>query len=111
MTMEEDKPHRELEKPHHTKALVGVEVEEAVGGCPSTGATPQALQLLDLSSPSAATAAEGRASQIQPVTIHKTRSTPRILEDKGQEQHHLKDDEALARTPVQRLPNSPMAPE
>jgi len=61
---EEDEPHRELEKPHRTKALVGVEVEEAVGGRPSTGATPQALQLLDLSSPSATTAAEGRTSQI-----------------------------------------------
>jgi hypothetical protein len=117
--VEEDlEHHRELEEPHRTLALKGVEVDTrperqdgAVGGHPSTGATPQPLQLLDLSSPSAATAAEGRTSQIQPATIHKTRSKPGILEDKGHEQHHLKDNEALARTPVQKLLNLPMEPE
>ena len=48
---EEDEHPLELKKTHRTLALRGVEVEEAVGGRPSTGAAPRLLQLLDLSSP------------------------------------------------------------
>ena len=36
--------------------------------------------------------AEGRPRQIQPATIHNIHSTSRILEAKGQEQHHLQGE-------------------
>jgi hypothetical protein len=50
---EDNRHHFELEKPHRTLAFEGVEVDtclirwdEAVGDRPSTGAAPQALQLV-----------------------------------------------------------------
>ena len=117
-TEEDAGQHLEQEKSHRPQALKGVEKDtrrerrdEAFGGRPSTEAAPRPILLLDLSSPSTDPAAEGRPRQIQPATFHSTRSTPRILEAKGQEQHHLKGDEDPSRTPVQQLPNSPVAPE
>ena len=71
-TGEEDEHPLELKKTHPTLALRGVEVEEAIGGHPSTGAAPRLLQLLDLRSPQTTTAvAEGRLAQIQPATVLK----------------------------------------
>jgi len=108
--VEEDERPRELKKSHRTSAFVGVEIEEALGGRASTGTAPQRLQL-DLGSPLTTAVATGNTSQNQPATIRNTHNTPRILDEKGQEQHHLKDDAAPARTPEQKLPNSPAAPE
>ena len=56
---EEDEHSHELEKTYRALPLEGVETEEAIGGRPSTGATPRPLQLLDLSSASTTTAVEG----------------------------------------------------
>ena len=96
-TEEDAGQHLEQEKSHRPQALKGVEEDtrrerrnEAIGGRPSTEAAPRPILRLDLSSPSTDPTAEGRPRQIQPATFH---STSRILEAKGQEQHHLKGDE------------------
>jgi hypothetical protein len=90
-TAEEDEHCLELERFHRMLALSGVKIDthhgkrdEAVGGHPSTGATPQLLQLPDLDSPPPTTAAERGLSQIQPSTNHKTNRQLCILEKEGQ---------------------------
>jgi len=55
-------------------ALVGVAVEKVVSCRPSTGASPQPLQPLDLPSPSTTAAAEERPRQIQPPNAHQNPS-------------------------------------
>jgi len=94
---EEDAGHHlKQDESHRPQALKRAEVDtrherrdEAIGSRPSAGAASRPVPLLDLSSPSTDPAAEGRPRQIQPTSIHNTHSTSRILEAKGQEQHHL----------------------
>ena len=118
---EEIEPRHELEEPHRTKALEGDEVDtrsaeqdEAIGDRATTGAAPRPLQLQDPGVPSTTSAAEGRTCPIQPATIHITHKQLRIEEKRGQQKqkHHLtKAMKHWPRTPVQELPNSPLAPE
>jgi hypothetical protein len=105
---EEDVP--ELEKHHRTQVVVGVEVEEALGGRPSTGAAPRPLQLPDPGSPSTTTVAEGKSSQIRPATIHEPHSHLRNLEQKeGQQNRRETTHQALS--PEHCSPTSPLTPE
>jgi len=75
-TGDENERHHELKKPHRTQALIGVAVEKAFSGRPSTGAAPQLLQLPDPRSPSTASIAEGEPSQIRPPILHQIHSLP-----------------------------------
>ena len=53
-----------------------------------------------------------RVCPVQPATIHITHKQLRIEEKRGQQKHHLTQEmEHRPRTPVQELPNSPLAPE
>ena len=79
----EEDEHRELEKPLHTVALIRFEVDEAIGGRPSTGAAPQPLQLLDLSSLLTTAAAEERTSHIYPTSIPTPTTSFALLTEKA----------------------------
>jgi hypothetical protein len=82
--------NRELEEPHRTVALEGVEVDTrlekrdgAIGSRPSTGAAPQVLQHLDQCSPSTTATVEGRTSMVQPPHLHNTQTLLCSQEAKG----------------------------
>jgi hypothetical protein len=118
-TVKEDHHHRDLERSHRPLAFEGAEVDtrhrgrdDAVGGRPSTGAAPQPLQILDLSSPSTTTAAAGTSNQIQPANNHISHSLHHILEKRSQRKHHLPEmTNHRPGTPVQKLSSSPLSPE
>jgi len=110
--------HLEQEESHRPQALKGVEKDtrrkrrdEAIGGRPSTEAAPRPILLLDPSSPlTTPPPREDRGRSSQPPSTAPA-AQPASLKQKGRSNITCRAAKIQARTPVQQLPNSPVAPE